>query len=77
TQNQRILHYAPRLPVCEWGKWHHLRITESNCITADSVQIELQAGCIRLDQQHWYFHPLLPKLIKQRLKQSQGIEFLS
>ncbi|MCO6504987.1 MAG: 3'-5' exonuclease [Snodgrassella sp.] len=76
TQNQRILHHALLLPVCEWGKWHHLRITEVNCVTAESTQMEFQAGCVRVNNGHWYFHPLLPTIIKSRLKQSQGIEFL-
>lgn len=76
TQNQRILQHAALLPVCDWGKWHRLRITEVNKLTAESVQLEFQAGCVRLDKNLWYFHPMLPKIVKYRLKQLQGIEFL-
>lgn len=74
--NKLILKYAPLLPVCDWGKWHQLQLTEIDAVTGNNVIIEAQAGCIRLDEQHWYFHPLLPKLLKQRLKKLTNIKFI-
>ncbi|NUE79872.1 3'-5' exonuclease [Snodgrassella sp. ESL0304] len=75
-QNDKVIQYAPLLPVCDWGKWHQIRVTETDAVTDTNVTIEAQAGCIRLDDQHWYFHPLLPKLLKQRLKKPENIEFI-
>ncbi|WP_239326622.1 PolC-type DNA polymerase III [Snodgrassella gandavensis] len=75
-QNELVLQYAPLLPVCDWGKWHQLQLTEIEAATATEVVLEAQAGCIRLDEQHWYFHPLLPKLLKQRLKKPANIVFV-
>jgi DNA polymerase III subunit epsilon len=75
-QNKLVLQYAPLLPVCDWGRWHQLQLTEIEAATATEVVLEAQAGCIRLDEQHWYFHPLLPKLLKQRLKKPENIVFV-
>jgi DNA polymerase III subunit epsilon len=75
-QNKLVLQYAPLLPVCDWGRWHQLQLTETEAATATEVVLEAQAGCIRLDEQHWYFHPLLPKLLKQRLKKPENIVFV-
>ncbi|PIT47209.1 3'-5' exonuclease [Snodgrassella alvi] len=75
-QNKLVLQYAPLLPVCDWGRWHQLELTEIEAATATEVVLEAQAGCIRLDEQHWYFHPLLPKLLKQRLKKPENIVFV-
>lgn len=74
--NQRILKYAPLLPVVDWGNRHELIVTEHNRFSHHAIQLHLRAGCLQLGPKHWYFHPALPRLIKQRLKQSDGIEVI-
>ena len=75
--NQQVLSYAQLLPVCGWGKWHEILITDQNNLTQQAIQLTVQAGCLRLDEKHWYFHPSLPKLIKQYLKKPDKIHFVN
>lgn len=71
--NQQLLKHAPLLPVCDWGRRHELELIETDALNGQRIHLNIQAGCMQLDQQHWFFHPALPRLIKQRLKQPDSI----
>ncbi|WP_066569117.1 hypothetical protein [Snodgrassella sp. CFCC 13594] len=73
AHNQRVLTQAPLLPVCDWGAWHQIAITDIDPFHHTPITLTAQAGCLQLDENHWYFDASLPKLFKTRLKKHQGI----
>ncbi|MDF7675381.1 exonuclease domain-containing protein [Neisseriaceae bacterium ESL0693] len=75
--NQRVLKYAHLLPVTDWGNRHELILTERHKFSHQYIQLRMQSGCLQLDERHWYFHPNLPKLLKQRLKHPDDVEVVA